>query len=58
MGGRCGIFSAQPGIAFRVTFAGKNFQQQHELQHEFKKELSAIGDNAFKTLLIKKCGWF
>ena len=36
----------EPGIAFRVIFANKNFEQQHEqryeLQHEFKNELSAI----------------
>lgn len=37
----------EPGIAFRVTFTNKNYQQQyeskHELQHEFDNELSAIG---------------
>ena len=33
----------EPGIAFRVTFTNKNYEQQQELQQEFKNELSAIG---------------
>jgi len=37
----------EPGIAFRVTFTNKNYKQQlelqDELQHEFEKELDAIG---------------
>lgn len=37
----------EPGIAFRVTFVRKNYQQsdesQPELQQEFKEELSALG---------------
>lgn len=33
----------EPGIAFRVTFTNKNYQQQQELQQEFEKEFSTIG---------------
>jgi ATP-dependent DNA helicase RecG len=33
----------EPGIAFRVTFTNKHYQQQQELQQEFKEELSALG---------------
>ena len=29
----------EPGIAFRVTFINKNYQQQQELQHELQHEL-------------------
>jgi hypothetical protein len=29
----------EPGIAFRVTFTNKNYQQQQELQQELQHEL-------------------
>lgn len=32
----------EPGIAFRVTFTNKNYQQQQEFLQEFESELSAI----------------
>jgi predicted HTH transcriptional regulator len=33
----------EPGIAFRVTFVRKNYQQPDESQPEFREELSALG---------------
>ncbi|NLO02619.1 MAG: ATP-dependent DNA helicase [Bacteroidales bacterium] len=33
----------EPGIAFRVIFANKNYEQQHELQQGFEKVLIVIG---------------
>ena len=33
----------EPGIAFRITFTNKNYQQQQEFQQELENALSTIG---------------
>ncbi len=45
------LFWNEPGIAFRVTFANKAFQQQQEIQHELQHE--SLYSKALKIIINK-----